>query len=122
MGPLEIKGAILLLAVAGGIFCIYLGFRLYVLGVLEKGSGSASGGGMEVTWKDYGPGVVFAVFGALLIVFAVTRDLTSYTERTYNPLTQMTSEREEAQGAMVKETEFATGASAEAVGAQNPSE
>ena len=110
MGPLEIKGAILAMAVLGGIICIYLGYRLYVLGVLEKGSGSAGGTGLQITWKDYGPGVAFAAFGAVLIVFAVTRDLRSQTERIYDPLTGMMQEGGRAEGAMVREIEAYAGA------------
>jgi hypothetical protein len=113
MGPLEIKGIILVLGTIGGIVCIVLGYRLYVRGVLEKGSGTAAGAGFEVSWKDYGPGVAFAAFGALLIVFCVTRTMTSYSQRDYDTLTGKMSARDEYQGAASRVTEMQTGAGPE---------
>lgn len=82
MGPVEIKGMILAAAMLVGGLCIFLGYRLYVKGVLEKGHLDARGGGWGVVLKDYGPGVVFALFGAAIVVFAVTRDLSSTATKT----------------------------------------
>lgn len=88
MGPIEAKALILSGAIIAGIFCIFIGYRLYVIGVIEKGSGSASSGGVTLSWRDYGPGVVFALFGAGLIIFAILRPMsqqTQHTLRTLNP-------------------------------------
>lgn len=82
MGPLEIKGIILGMGLLAGALCLYLGYRLYERGVIEKGQLDAAGHGVKITLKDYGPGVVFALFGAAIIVFCVTRTLTSDTTTT----------------------------------------
>jgi hypothetical protein len=82
MGPLEIKGIILGLGVLVGAFCLFLGYRLYDRGVLEKGKAEAQGAGVTVKLSDYGPGVVFALFGAGIIIFCVTRTLSSDTKTT----------------------------------------
>jgi hypothetical protein len=79
MGPLEIKGIILGLTVVAGMACIWLGYRLYDRGVLEKGRISGSGAGVKISVSDYGPGVAFALFGAALILFAATRTMTQST-------------------------------------------
>lgn len=80
MGPIETKGIILGLAVLAGMFCMWMGYRLYrTASSAEKGSFNASGGGFKVALKNYGPGTAFCLFGAILIVFAVTRDLKETT-------------------------------------------
>lgn len=81
MGPLEYKGIVLIIGSLAGIACIYMGYRLFLKGVVEKGSLHATGGGFAVTWRDYGPGVAFALFGALILGICVTRDLRTETER-----------------------------------------
>jgi hypothetical protein len=65
------KGVILALVVVAGTLCIFLGYRLYVLGVVEKGRANVNFPGAKVTLSDYGPGVVFSLFGALLLVYVV---------------------------------------------------
>ena len=94
MGPLEIKGIILGFCVVAGMLSLWLGYRLYLKGVIEKGRVDASGHGVSITLKDYGPGVVFALFGAAIIVFAISRPLTSNSSKT----TRYVSSRADAAG------------------------
>lgn len=75
MGPVEIKGVVLVGALGVGALCLWIGYRLYLHGVIEKGKISASGGGVKVEAADYGPGVAFAVLGAFIVLFAITRGL-----------------------------------------------
>lgn len=87
-----IKGIIIGLGIAAGAFCIWLGYRLYAIDVREKGKAHLRGEGFgEVTLSDYGPGVVFSLFGACLIVFCVTRDFTRVSTST-TTTTQANSE------------------------------
>ncbi len=53
------------LIVAGGILSIYLGYRLFVLGI-DKSQGEASAFGVEL--KNFGPGLFFAALGAVVLV------------------------------------------------------
>ncbi|MGA1869169.1 MAG: hypothetical protein ACMUJM_11570 [bacterium] len=53
------------LIVIGGILSIYLGYRLFVLGI-DKAQGSASGFGIQL--KNFGPGLFFAALGAVVLV------------------------------------------------------
>lgn len=82
MGPLEIKGLLLLAAIGVGGLAIWIGYRLYLHGVIEKGRVDAEGAGLKVTLADYGPGVAFALFGAFIIIFAVTRSMSESESKT----------------------------------------
>ena len=53
------------LIVAGGILSIYLGYKLFVLGI-DKSQGQASAFGVEL--KNFGPGLFFAALGAVVLV------------------------------------------------------
>jgi len=53
------------LIVAGGILAIYLGYKLFVLGI-DKSQGAASAFGVEL--KNFGPGLFFAALGAVILV------------------------------------------------------
>lgn len=53
------------LIVAGGILAIYLGYKLFVLGI-DKSQGEASAFGVEL--KNFGPGLFFAALGAVILV------------------------------------------------------
>ncbi len=53
------------LIVAGGILSIYLGYKLFVLGV-DKSQGQASAFGVEL--KNFGPGLFFAALGAVVLI------------------------------------------------------
>lgn len=54
------------LIVAGGILSIYLGYKLFVLGI-DKSQGAASAFGV-VELKNFGPGLFFAALGAVILV------------------------------------------------------
>ena len=79
MGPLEYKAITSLFGMVVGAMCLWLGYRLYDKGVIEKGQLGASGHGVKLQVKDYGPGVAFAAFGAIIVVFCVTRTFTVTT-------------------------------------------
>lgn len=79
MGPLEIKGLILVAALGVAGLCLWIGYRLYLHGVIEKGKIVAQGGGLKVEAADYGPGVAFALLGAFIAIFAITRGMSSTT-------------------------------------------
>lgn len=53
------------LIVTGGILSIYLGYKLFVMGI-DKAQGSASALGIEL--KNFGPGLFFAALGAVVLV------------------------------------------------------
>lgn len=107
MGPIETKGIILGLAVLAGVFCMWMGYRLYrTASSAEKGSFNASGGGFKVALKNYGPGTAFCLFGAILIVFAVTRDL---KETTVTEMPDGTSRSAVAAGSRTVTTETGSG-------------
>jgi xanthine/uracil/vitamin C permease (AzgA family) len=79
MGIVEGKLLILLGGIAAGCFLLYLGYRLYDKGVLEKGRIGASGYGVKLSIRDYGPGVVFAFLGVVLITFCIMRTFSTTT-------------------------------------------
>ena len=56
------------LIVVGGILSIYLGYRLFVLGI-DKSQGQASAFGIEL--RNFGPGLFFAALGAVILVTAM---------------------------------------------------
>jgi hypothetical protein len=56
-----------MLIVAGGIFTIFLGYRLFTLGI-DKSQGEAIAFGM--TLRQFGPGLFFAGVGAFILVTA----------------------------------------------------
>ena len=82
MGPVVVKGVVLVLAVLAGAACMWMGYRLFMKGVVEPADGSFKGAGWEVKLAKVGPGVFFALFGAAVIGFAVTRNLSSTTPTT----------------------------------------
>lgn len=53
------------LIVAGGILSIYLGYKLFVMGI-DKSQGEAVAFGIEL--KNFGPGLFFAALGAIILV------------------------------------------------------
>jgi hypothetical protein len=80
MDPFFAKTIVLCFCSVGGMLCCFLGYRLYVLGVIEKGKVDASGAGVKLALQDYGPGVVFALFGMAVIAVCATRTFTRTTE------------------------------------------
>jgi hypothetical protein len=53
------------LIVLGGILSIYLGYKLFVMGI-DRPQGAASALGIEL--KNFGPGLFFAALGAVILV------------------------------------------------------
>ncbi|WP_374471184.1 hypothetical protein [Phenylobacterium sp.] len=83
MGPIEVKGIILGIAALGGVASLWIGYRLYFHGVIEKGKINLTApGSAKITISDYGPGVAFWALGAFLLIFVVTRDFKTSTETT----------------------------------------
>lgn len=82
VGTVELKGLISIAGIVGGCFCIWLGYKLYLRNVIERGQAEGSGAGIKIVLKDYGPGVVFALFGAAIIAFCVTRSFSETTVKT----------------------------------------
>jgi hypothetical protein len=63
------RGLTLLVACGGGIFCIFLGWKLYRDGINSPVSSELSQGNkFRFTMKALGPGVFFALFGMYVIV------------------------------------------------------
>jgi hypothetical protein len=60
------------LAACGGIFCIYLGYRLFIKGI-DKGPGEMKGSASWVKFalKGVGPGLFFMAFGAFILLVAL---------------------------------------------------
>ena len=77
MNIFELKTIIIVLAILADTFLIYLGYRLYVLGIKELGSAEVSVSPVSVKLTRFGPGVVLALFGAGLIVFGITRNFSA---------------------------------------------
>ncbi|MDH7976017.1 hypothetical protein QH494_27890 [Sphingomonas sp. AR_OL41] len=61
----------------GGIFCIYLGWKLYVQGISSPVSSEiAKGEQWKFTLKALGPGVFFALFGMWILVRTIDNQTT----------------------------------------------
>jgi hypothetical protein len=60
------------LAACGGIFCIYLGYRLFTKGI-NKGPGKMTGSAkwIKFTLTGVGPGLFFMAFGAFILLVAL---------------------------------------------------
>jgi hypothetical protein len=62
-----------ILVVAGGILCIFLGYRLFSIARLQQsGSGKFKTQVFEFTATKVGPGVFFALFGAYVLFTSLT--------------------------------------------------
>ena len=55
----------------GGILALWFGFRLFALTTEEKSTGQLEWGGLKFTAVRVGPGVFFAMFGALLLGYSL---------------------------------------------------
>lgn len=116
MGPIEVKAAILIAAVAVGGFSIFWGYRLFKDGAAQRGTASAEAGSWKFAIKNYGPGVVFCAFGAGIIIFAITRDIsqTTTTTRKTVPRPGITQPKSEEETFYTEETAVSTVAAASA--------
>jgi hypothetical protein len=84
--------------IACGFGIIYLGYKLFRIGVYEKaGELKAAWGDRHLTLKQAAPGTVFALFGALVLGIAIWRgvDLESMQKRdSSSPLAQQPAEHQ----------------------------
>jgi hypothetical protein len=69
------RSIVLIIAAAGGILCIVLGWRLYKDAILSKTEGSATLKHGRIKLAAAGPGVFFALFGMWLLVKLVDRPI-----------------------------------------------
>ena len=58
-------------AFAVSLLCIYLGFRLFVIGATGGFKFSGSDGKNTVGFESVAPGLAFAFFGAIVAAFAI---------------------------------------------------
>ncbi len=60
------------LATLGGIFCVYLGYKLFTKGVQDhRGELKAKVRFVEILFTGVGPGLFFMAFGALVLMVAL---------------------------------------------------
>ncbi|MEY9334260.1 hypothetical protein ABH911_004571 [Pseudomonas protegens] len=77
MDPVLLFMVYRMLIVAGGILCIYFGYRLFYVVQLKQGEFKIkTGENYEVSLSDVAPGVFFALFGAGILVFCLTNGIT----------------------------------------------
>lgn len=72
-----LKGVINLSGMLIGAFLIYLGYRLYIKNIVERGRVETSFENFSLAIRGYGPGLILALAGAALIAFCVSRTFTS---------------------------------------------
>lgn len=67
LARIAVRGVALAMVSAGGILCVYFGFRLYQSAVLSRVTGELSGLNLKVKLSAASPGVFLAAFGAYLL-------------------------------------------------------
>ncbi len=65
------RAVVYIIATAGGVLSVYLGYRLYMHGVESAVSGSASHSGWSGTLRSTGPGVFLVLFGAAILATVI---------------------------------------------------
>ncbi|MDE0343884.1 MAG: hypothetical protein OXK82_12095 [Deltaproteobacteria bacterium] len=70
------RGAERVLIVGAAIFALYLGYRLFVAGVVNTQSGEISGKSFSIKLFNVGPGIFFALFGVGVLVFMIYTSVT----------------------------------------------
>lgn len=64
------------LLIVAGMACVYMGYRLFVLGHVEKGGElKATSGRTHIHLKQVWPGVFFALFGVAIIAVGIYRGI-----------------------------------------------
>ena len=63
----------LTLVILGGIFCIYFGYKLFILGVTGKASLSLESKELKGQLINASPGLFFAIGGIIIVAIAATR-------------------------------------------------
>jgi hypothetical protein len=82
---MAVQGAVKLGIVLAGTACVFLGYRLFVKGVFE-GGGSIRATGWKATFamNKGGPGLIFALFGAVIVLAGVSLDMSASVDRKSN--------------------------------------
>ncbi|NIT59507.1 MAG: hypothetical protein GWN00_25805 [Aliifodinibius sp.] len=78
MNLIQFRGLERLIAVLIGAFCVYLGYKLFDK-LPEKSDGSGKAvlpGGISIYLSRVGPGVFFALFGAVIIIYSIITQVT----------------------------------------------
>ena len=70
------RGAERLMIVGGAILALYIGYRLFVTGILNKQSGEFSVKSFSIKLLNVGPGIFFALFGTCVLVFMISTNAT----------------------------------------------
>lgn len=54
-----------------GFGCLYLGYKLFVFGIVEKGDLVIEMGTLKIQMKRGAAGAFFALFGAMMIIYTI---------------------------------------------------
>ena len=73
-----LRGSILILTILSGCLSLYLGWSLYKDGVRALSRAEGGGNGFSFKIHTAAPGLFFVLFGAALIVYAASKDVSVY--------------------------------------------
>ena len=73
-----LRGSILILTILAGCLSLCLGWSLYRDGVRALSRAEGSGNGFSFKIHTAAPGLFFALFGAALIIYAASKDVSVY--------------------------------------------
>lgn len=104
------------LIVVGGILAIYLGYKLFVLGI-DKSQGAATAFGVEL--KNFGPGLFFAALGAVVLVTTMKASINVGPDTGAQPL-EITSPATEVAGAQTPKLGDSSSAVFIGIGMEDP--
>lgn len=79
------RGILRLILALGGILCVFMGYRLYSNGskMLESGDLNIDSGFIKILASGYGPGVVFMIMGAIILIILAFKSKTTLEESKY---------------------------------------
>jgi len=86
------KTLLSLFGLMAGVFSMYLGYRLFDRAAASRGEFEGRVAGFSVTIRNYGPGVFFCLFGAVMIVVAMTRSYSHVATKTVGEARTETTE------------------------------
>ena len=69
------RGTERLMIVGSATLALYLGYRLFVAGIINKQSGEFSGKSLSIKLINVGPGIFFALFGVCVLVVMISARL-----------------------------------------------
>lgn len=75
------RGVERLLIVAGGIIALYLGYRLFVSGLVGGQTGELIGKSLSVRLVRVGPGIFFALFGTCVLIVMTWQNIVTSTPK-----------------------------------------